>query len=804
MPNIRIDTSNLTYPNFVIPDVTGVVDGCDSILLSLEPGTYNFQQSGSFADFTFRVTSSGTIDYDTRNDAFLSGRGSATLIIRGFSITLDSTRLSHSILPTVFGADTLAPDRVHQLTLVPAVGYGFQPASGIVADFRFDLDASGEVVIAPRYGGFATASGQTLTISGYQVTIDTRALSHDLLLLVLGASVHFSPGSHDITLVPGAGYGFVSGSGVNADFTLTVEADGTVVVDPRFAGFAEASARTLTINGYRVSLDTRGLSRNLLPLLLGWTGGELSPGVHEFTAIPANGYLLQVHQDAIPVFRFSLDAAGRVTLTDAPAGVLVTSSQTQCGVPDGTPTGVQIQTFGSPGGRWSRRTLTWSVNPANCNLPPADVFNELNTAFNTWQALRPPSFTFMPVNTNGDIQASFGGSQLSSGFGSAGGVAASAPYPEHGRLYFDSNETWTRELLRSVALHEMGHALGLSHSNSPTSLMYPFDIGATEIDAETRDALRRLYGWQPQTPLTDRATSDRPSMAVATSMSFTFAISTLHMVWKGSGDDQRLFESRFENNAWTPQELIEGTFFSAQSPALAPFSITLPDGTPAPALIMAWRGAGDNRNLFYSTNAGTSWTTPKKLPDRASSYRPALATFSGATRMAWRGSLDDQGIYWSTLGSEGWGPQENIRERGTSHSPSLVLFQDKLYMFWKGIEGDSLVYYSWIDAANPIWRPQRIVAYPDTQTSGGVFRNIGSSHGPSATLDGDRILLAWKGAQEDQGIYFSLFDGDEFTGQIRVAGVGTSQGPAVCNISGVTHMAWKGVEGDNVIYWSTM
>ena len=66
----------------------------------------------------------------------------------------------------------LPQDGTHEFTYIPAAGYGFQPASGIVADFRFDVDVDGQVVVDPRCAGFAQATGRTLTISGYRITID--------------------------------------------------------------------------------------------------------------------------------------------------------------------------------------------------------------------------------------------------------------------------------------------------------------------------------------------------------------------------------------------------------------------------------------------------------------------------------------------------------------------------------------------------------------------------------------------------------------------------------------------------------
>jgi|GEM_PF-1594568 hypothetical protein len=166
MTDIRIDTSSLTYTQFLIPEVSSdFVDGADAATIRLEPGVYGFQQiSGSVANFRFEVTPDGVIDYDVENEEFLDGRGTTTLIVRGFKITLDATALSHDLLPMVARASILPRDSAHELTLVPASGYGFQSASGIVADFRFDVTTDGQIVIDSRYAGFARAHGRTLII----------------------------------------------------------------------------------------------------------------------------------------------------------------------------------------------------------------------------------------------------------------------------------------------------------------------------------------------------------------------------------------------------------------------------------------------------------------------------------------------------------------------------------------------------------------------------------------------------------------------------------------------------------------
>ncbi len=169
MVDIRISTSRLTYTQFFIPGMTSeVVDGATPAVLTLRSGTHDFQQmSGQPAEFPFAVTSLGTVDYDAAHDALLGGRGSATLLIRGFPVTLDTAHLSHSLVPTVFGAHVLPPGE-YDLTLVSGRGYRFHPASGITADLSLTVQPDGTSCVDPP-GGFTQLDGCTVTFTGYRV-----------------------------------------------------------------------------------------------------------------------------------------------------------------------------------------------------------------------------------------------------------------------------------------------------------------------------------------------------------------------------------------------------------------------------------------------------------------------------------------------------------------------------------------------------------------------------------------------------------------------------------------------------------
>ncbi len=251
MVDIRIDTSNLTGTMFKIPESN--LDWLDwneltgAPTLSLEPGEYGFQQFGMPASFRFTVTPDGLVAYDDAYEAFLGGRGTSTLQVKGYPIKIDGTALSHDLKPTLEGVADLSRFHVHELVLAPATAYSVLSAGGIKANFDFNVELDGQVTFNEAYARFAMFQEGTLTIHGYPITIDGRALSQDLLPLLLGVSTSLARDrTHELTLIPGAGYSFQTGA-IVPDFQFELTPDGRLTVDPRFASFAEVAGNTLKV-----------------------------------------------------------------------------------------------------------------------------------------------------------------------------------------------------------------------------------------------------------------------------------------------------------------------------------------------------------------------------------------------------------------------------------------------------------------------------------------------------------------------------------------------------------------------------
>ena len=74
------------------------------------------------------------------------------------------------------------------------------------------------------------------------------------------------------------------------------------------------------------------------------------------------------------------------------------------------------------------------------------------------------------------------------------------PEPLAGDMHFDDAESWhvgAEVDVFSVALHELGHALGLGHSDNPNDVMYPYLKIVTGLADGDKTAILSLYA--PQT-----------------------------------------------------------------------------------------------------------------------------------------------------------------------------------------------------------------------------------------------------------------------------------------------------------------
>jgi hypothetical protein len=237
---VSIDATQLVYRYFVIPGVTsGWIDSRTVQTFNLAPGQYSFQvASGYYADFNFTVSSTGTVDYATSFNGFLSGRSTTTLRIDGLVVTLDARYLSGS--GVLLEAPHTNDDWISFKTvrMVPASYYSVQQGSGEVANFSFKLGVDGKwsysAALDVSSGGFLSGNGtSTLTFFGYPLLIDARDAGGTGVTVQPIWGMPFSTTSVEYAcLLPAQSFALQVRSGVVSTATLSLSPTGAFAVSP--------------------------------------------------------------------------------------------------------------------------------------------------------------------------------------------------------------------------------------------------------------------------------------------------------------------------------------------------------------------------------------------------------------------------------------------------------------------------------------------------------------------------------------------------------------------------------------------
>ena len=247
---IKIDATQLVYRGFFIPGITDhFINSRIVQSLSLQPGTYNFQVgSGYFADFTFSVTTQGTVDFDARFDTFLTGRGSSTLTIVGFQVTLDARYLSGLGVLLVVPHEAEDFITYKKCQMVPASLYTVQQGSGESASFNFKLGLDGNFSYdQSQFGGFLAGNGtSTLEFLGYPILVDARAANGAGLTIqpIVGMPFTFTAVQF-ADLLPAPSFALQVNSGIVTKAVFSLDAQGKFSFDRSLSPYLELQ----TFNG---------------------------------------------------------------------------------------------------------------------------------------------------------------------------------------------------------------------------------------------------------------------------------------------------------------------------------------------------------------------------------------------------------------------------------------------------------------------------------------------------------------------------------------------------------------------------
>jgi predicted Zn-dependent protease len=168
---------------------------------------------------------------------------------------------------------------------------------------------------------------------------------------------------------------------------------------------------------------------------------------------------------------------------------------------------IAVLTLFSAGQRYSYSNPTWAGADGKATLAwcvvrpyPFDAEQQVEAALAEWS--RYVHVTFVRGACYGDRTLTFSWVPADHGdgavFGGYGIAHAFYPAPLHaepnaGDVHFFSDYPWTPEEIYLVALHEVGHSLGLSHGRNPWGVMYGIENDSLWLQRSDVEAIRLHY-----------------------------------------------------------------------------------------------------------------------------------------------------------------------------------------------------------------------------------------------------------------------------------------------------------------------
>lgn len=157
--------------------------------------------------------------------------------------------------------------------------------------------------------------------------------------------------------------------------------------------------------------------------------------------------------------------------------------------------------------RWSKRQLTYSFRSSARVISVGQLKPIMDRAFQKWADVSSFTFREAPIFARADIEVGFHRRFHWDNypFDGRGNVLAHAFAPEIGRLHYDADENWStsnnstriNEIdLESIAVHEIGHILGLGHSRDRDAIMFAYYRPGTikrNLGQDDIDGIRALY-----------------------------------------------------------------------------------------------------------------------------------------------------------------------------------------------------------------------------------------------------------------------------------------------------------------------
>lgn len=296
-----------------------------------------------------------------------------------------------------------------------------------------------------------------------------------------------------------------------------------------------------------------------------------------------------------------------------------------------TTTGATAQFVPTYGNGWAgpghgSAIVSYVFSKMTAQLPSASAQAEIERAMAEWS--KAVQVTWAPGgNPSGSQTVNIWWATYDHGdgfpFTGPGGVLAHTFYPAPpnpepiaGDMHLNDSETWhigANIDLFSVALHELGHALGLGHSDDPSAVMYPYYQVETELSPLDISTVQTLYAAQNATPAPSPSapsTSAPLTLTVNVPASATTSATT-NLSGTVAGGKAAIIVTWTTSNAASGTALISGASWTASGVPLNTGSNTITiaatDGVShvSQSLVVTRQAA--------TTSSGTKDTTPPSL-----------------------------------------------------------------------------------------------------------------------------------------------------------------------------------------------
>ncbi|MBB5916468.1 hypothetical protein BJY24_005380 [Nocardia transvalensis] len=263
----------------------------------------------------------------------------------------------------------------------------------------------------------------------------------------------------------------------------------------------------------------------------------------------------------------------------------------------------------------------------------------------------------------------------------------------------------------------------------------------------------------------------------------------LHMAWRADDSTDGIWLSATsDGHTWAPPWNVPYVGTSDQ-PALS----AAVDGAGSETLYLAWKGAGRDQNIYWSTSSdGSKWEEQQILGGAETARAPSLTVFRGVLHAFWRGReqmlTSDQNLYASARGDNGWSAPIGLPGMASLDGPAVAVLGDTLYIAHRGTRAP-LDDDKWIR----LWSSANGVSWTSRANPPDAYSDVA----PALAAHDGQLHLAWKSASGPE-IWYSSFDGDQsWLPPARVAAFETQCSPALCAFRPARgtqdlHLSWRG------------